>query len=54
MHRKCELCETACVGVPLLTCGNFICPTCYVKLKSIDAKCKCPLCRKNLKRRVRM
>lgn len=51
--KVCELCETACVGVPLLTCGDFICPPCYVKLKSIAMNCKCPLCDAKLKRRLR-
>lgn len=52
-QRQCELCKINYSGIPLLICGHFICPPCYVKLKNIDSKCKCPFCDKKLQRRLR-
>ena len=51
MEKECLVCYNKFSGVPNLVCGHFICPPCYVKLKTLDSKCKCPYCFKPLKRR---
>lgn len=51
--KQCQVCSTTDNNVPLLVCGHFICPQCYVKMKTEDKNCKCVDCNTRLKRKTR-
>lgn len=51
IERTCQKCKTEITEVPLLMCGHFICPDCYVHLK-MEKCCECPICHRKLKRKV--
>lgn len=51
MIKECLICAELSSNVPNMTCKHFICPECYVKLKTLNSKCNCPYCFKTLKRR---
>lgn len=50
--KPCQVCKTTDNNVPLLVCGHFICPSCYVKMKTENRNCKCIICNSTLKRRM--
>ena len=52
IKRECLICYEQLSDVPLLVCGHFICPDCYVKLKQCG-KTTCPFCFKKLKRKIK-
>lgn len=52
----CQECKLEISGIPLLTCGHFVCNKCYCKLKANrpnpnSNKCGCPICNKNMIRK---
>lgn len=58
-YRTCQECNQTFSRIPLLTCGHFICPECYCKLKAnrpnqYSNKCGCPCCGKNMFRKCRI
>lgn len=46
----CSECLLVCQDVPLLTCGCFICPNCYVKAKQCKIN-NCKSCNTKLRRK---
>lgn len=51
ISKTCQVCKQTVTQVPQLTCGHFVCPECYVKLR-MEKCCECPICYKSLKRRL--
>ena len=48
---KCKICDAVRDSqVPLLVCTHYICPPCYVSMKSHKEN-ECVLCNKNMKRK---
>ena len=47
---KCKICDVVKdKEVPTLTCKHYICPACYVSMKSHKQN-ECVLCKKNMRR----